>query len=250
MKQLLIRADDLGFSEAVNYGIEKSVKEGLIRSVGIMTNMQAAEHGVKLLAGTEVCFGQHTNICAGFPLSDPSRIPSLVQENGEFRRSSEYRRYFKEGKDFVVLDEVILEIEAQYEQFKKLTGRKPEYFEGHAVASNNFFKGLQIVAERHGLPYLPLTFEPAAFKNSVIRVQMKSMDPDYDPSAFMKYVADHLEEGITDTFICHPGYLDAYILEHSSLTVPRTKEVKMLTDKNIEEYLKERNIRLVTYADL
>ncbi|MCR5229384.1 MAG: ChbG/HpnK family deacetylase, partial [Solobacterium sp.] len=106
MKQLLIRADDLGFSEAVNYGIEKTVKEGLIRSVGIMTNMPAASHGVRLLDGCDVCYGQHTNICAGFPLSDPAVIPSLVQENGEFRTSSEYRKAYKEGRDFVVLDEV------------------------------------------------------------------------------------------------------------------------------------------------
>ena len=28
MKKILLRADDLGYSEAVNYGIEKSVKEG------------------------------------------------------------------------------------------------------------------------------------------------------------------------------------------------------------------------------
>ena len=30
MKKILLRADDLGYSEAVNYGIEKSVKEGLL----------------------------------------------------------------------------------------------------------------------------------------------------------------------------------------------------------------------------
>ena len=32
--KLIIRADDIGYSEAVNYGIEKSVKDGLIRSAG------------------------------------------------------------------------------------------------------------------------------------------------------------------------------------------------------------------------
>ena len=31
MIKLLLRADDLGYSEAVNYGIEKTVREGLIR---------------------------------------------------------------------------------------------------------------------------------------------------------------------------------------------------------------------------
>ena len=38
--KLIMRADDLGFSEAVNLGIYKAVKEGVITSVGMMTNME------------------------------------------------------------------------------------------------------------------------------------------------------------------------------------------------------------------
>ena len=30
--QMILRADDIGYSEAVNYGIEKTVKEGLVRT--------------------------------------------------------------------------------------------------------------------------------------------------------------------------------------------------------------------------
>ena len=44
MKKLLLRADDLGYSEAVNYGIEKSIRQGLIRSLGVMVNMPATQH--------------------------------------------------------------------------------------------------------------------------------------------------------------------------------------------------------------
>lgn len=130
MKRLLIRADDLGYSEGVNCGIAKTVKHGLIRSAGVMTNIPTAVHGLDLLKGRELCLGQHTNICTGRPLSDPKKIPSLCQENGEFHTSREYRMVAKQGKDFVVLDEAILEIEAQYRKFKKLTGKEPGYFEG------------------------------------------------------------------------------------------------------------------------
>ena len=34
MKRLLIRADDIGYSYAVDLGIARSVNEGLVRSVG------------------------------------------------------------------------------------------------------------------------------------------------------------------------------------------------------------------------
>lgn len=39
----------------------------------------------------------------------------------------------------------VAEIEAQYKKFIELVGRKPDYFEGHAVMSDNFEKGLRIV---------------------------------------------------------------------------------------------------------
>ena len=40
MKRLLLRADDLGYSDGVNCGIAAAVQAGLIRSVGVMTNMR------------------------------------------------------------------------------------------------------------------------------------------------------------------------------------------------------------------
>ena len=65
VQQILIRADDLGYCEAVNYGIAKTVREGIVRSVGVMPNMPAAMQGISLLEGCDVCLGQHTNICVG-----------------------------------------------------------------------------------------------------------------------------------------------------------------------------------------
>ena len=82
MKRLLIRADDLGYSQGVNCGIAATVAAGLVRSVGVMTNMPDAVHGLGLLAGHPVCLGQHTNICVGRPLTDPARIPSLCTPEG------------------------------------------------------------------------------------------------------------------------------------------------------------------------
>ena len=141
MKQILVRADDLGYSRGVNYGIMDSVRHGIVRSVGLMPNMPEAKNGFDLIKDLDVCIGQHTNICVGKPLCDPKDIPSLVDENGNFKSSKTYR---SAKEDFVDLEEVVLEIEAQYEKFKEITGRKPGYFEGHAVASDNFFKGLEI----------------------------------------------------------------------------------------------------------
>lgn len=248
MKRLLIRADDLGFSEGVNYGIYKTVKDGIIRTVGLMTNMPSAEQGYNLIRDYNVCLGQHTNICVGKPLTDPDRIPSLVGSDGEFKPSREYR---KAQNDFVNLDEVILEIEAQYQRFVEITGRQPDYFEGHAVKSDNFFQGLQIVAERHGLSYLPFSVNsPVLFKTSTLYMYMDSMKADYVPFSSLKNCLEHAHEDGVEMFVCHPGYLDAYILNKSSLTIPRALEVEMLCAEETKQYLSEQDVQLITYCDL
>ena len=249
MKHLMIRADDLGYSEAVNYGIAKTVREGIIKNVGFMVNMPTSTHGYDLIKNEDVCLGQHTNICVGRPIADPSLIPSIVQENGEFKTSGEYR---KSKNDFVVLEEVIIEIEAQYEKFKEITGREPQYFEGHAIESENFLKGLEIVAKKHDLKYSGISFDgrPIMVNGKKVYMWMESMQKNYNPEVTFKRMVENSHEDAFDMMILHPGYLDSYILNHSSLTIPRTLEVEFATGSEIIKYLNENNIELYTYDEL
>lgn len=146
--KLIIRADDLGYSEAVNFGILKAVNGGVVTSVGMMPNMDSVQQGYELIKNYDIALGQHTNICVGKPLSDPKLIPSLVQENGEFCSSREIRA---RKEDTINVEECEIEIEAQLQRFIEITGKNPDYFEGHAVFSDNFFKALENVAKRYGL---------------------------------------------------------------------------------------------------
>ena len=80
---------------------------------------------------------------------------------------------------------------------------------------------------------------------------MDSMKPDYDPFESLKaaVLKDYGDRGCC-MFVCHPGYLDDYILRTSSLTVARTKEVAMACDPQVRQWLKDNGIELVTYDDL
>ena len=254
MKKLVIRADDIGYSEAVNLGIAKSVKDGLISSAGLMPNMPWAEHGLKLLEGLDVVIGQHTNMCLEKPCADPALIPSLLDENGNLKSSRTYRTAFKNGEDFVAVEEAVIEIEAQYHRFLELVGRKPSYFEAHAVMSRNLFKALEIVAEKYDLPYQKVSFDgtPTEFdKKPVVMLPMGSMSPDYDPfETLKKGVLEYAREDMPSVFVCHPGYIDNYLLKNSSLTLNRAKEVEMLCDPAVRQWLDENGVQLVNYDDI
>lgn len=248
MKRLMVRADDLGFSKGINYGILETVKNGVIKNIGFMVNMPDSLHGYNLVKDYDICLGQHTNICVGKPISDPSLIPSLVQENGDFKSSKTYR---SSKEDFVVLEEAIIEVEAQYQRFKEITGKEPAYFEAHAVMSQNLMKAIEIVGNNHHLKVLGFAIgdKPLLFNGQTMYMYMDSMFPNYNPLESFKKMAKEAKEGY-NMMVCHPGYLDHYIMSVSSLTTPRTLEVDMLCSEELKDYLKENNIELYTYDDV
>ena len=249
MAKLLIRADDLGYSEAFNYGLARAVKSGIVRCVGVMPNMEWAEHGVRLLDGTDVTFTIHANICQGRPITDPKLVPSLVDENGFFKDKSLYR---EAKEDFVVLDEVIMEVEAQYQRLVELTGKKPFMVEAHAVPSNNFNMALNIVGQRHGLK--TMGFVPGRgpkIGDTVLKFSMDSGNPDYVPFESLKKAAlQPMAEDEACMMVLHPGFVDEYVLTTSYITTQRALEVAMAINPEVPKWCEENGVQLITYADL
>lgn len=248
MKKLILRADDLGFSRAINYGIYDAVQAGLIQSVGVMVNMDATGHGVKLLKDCKnCCFGLHTNFCAGKPVSAPESVPSLVDENGLFYSSSKYRNA---GEDFITYEDAKTEIHAQYSRFTELFGGKPAYFEAHAVKSRVMMEALEDYAEEHHLLY-HAPFAALVVKEHKVPMYLGDIaNPDYDPWQELRNCALSLEEDVPQMYVFHPGYLDQTILNMSSLTINRTKEAAMLTDPKTKAYLEEQGVCLYSYRTI
>ena len=256
MKQLLIRADDIGYSYAVNLGIARAVNEGLVRSAGLMPNMPEAARGWEWIKDADIAIGQHTNLCLGTPCSDPSRIPSLLDENGQFKSSRTYREAFKEGREIVRLEEAVFEVEAQLERFREIVGKDPEYFEAHAIMNENIAAAIGIVGKRHGLKVQIASFDPTKVVrcgNTDVHMALEDMLPpeQYDPAEFIRRTVENMADGETYVLVFHPGYLDAFILNNSSLTVNRTKEVDALIDPELRAWLEAQDdLKLITYRDL
>ena len=258
MKQLLVRADDLGYSYAVNLGIARTVREGLVRSVGLMPNMPEAAHGWEWVRSADIAIGQHTNLCLGTPCADPALIPSLVDAHGRLKSSRTYRACAAKGVDFVDFDEAVLETEAQLVRFREVVGRNPDYFEAHAVQSATLMAAIHDVAERHGLREQPI---PAGFDFSIGMIVGRTpchiagpdmVPPDgYDPWASLKEIVRAMPYGDTCVCVFHPGYLDSFILDTSTLTTNRARSVDMLCDPAMREWLEgQPDLRLVDYRDL
>ena len=249
MKKILVRADDLGYCEAVNYGIARAVKSGIIRCVGVMANMEWAEHGVRLLDGEPVIFTLHSNISQGRPITDPKLIPSMVEESGEFRDNQFYRTA---TADPVVLEEAVLELEAQFQRLVELTGRKPYCVERHAVPSENYIKAMQIVAERNGVPFMY-----ADPKNPVQlgNYKLKSiLDGEYFRQtpfeAFKRGALMEMAEDECCLMVTHPGYVDTFVYETSFINRRRAEEVAFAINPEVPKWCEENGVQLLTYADL
>ena len=62
-------------------------------------------------------------------------------------------------------------------------------------------------------------------------------------------MVDEAKDGF-NMMVCHPGYLDHYIMSVSSLTTPRVLEADFLTSEELKVYIKENDIHLYTYDEV
>lgn len=247
--KLIVRADDLGFSEGVNCGIAKAVKDGVVTAVGMMSNMKSANHGYQLIKHENIALGLHCNICAGRPLSDPAMIPSLVQTNGDFCFSKDIRN---RESDTIVIEEAEREIEAQLEKFVEITGRYPDYFEGHAVFSKNFFIAIENVARRHHLFFEnPIIDKNWEIENDIFGFPFAQLDEHglYDPRQYMEDHLSLIQNSPCAIVVFHPGYLDQYILDHSSFTMIRAMECEFLCSDWLKQWIVDHRIELVDFRN-
>lgn len=245
-RYVIMRADDLGFSEAVNFGIAKTVEEGPVRTIGLMVNMDAAEHGLRLVEGKGCCLGLHSNISVGRPVCPPGEVPTLVGSDGQFHPSSRYRS----GEDFASGEDLYREITAQYKRYLELVGKKPSYFEAHAVMCKNLDVVLREIAREHGLLYQPPFSGMDVGGRAVKMCAMHSMEEGYDARAAVRQELSRISDGSVYVYVCHPGYLDKYLWDHSSLRLPRMDEVDMLCDPGLREWMDREGVRAMTYDDL
>ena len=259
-KKLIVVADDFGFSEASSLGAIKAFKEGVVTTLSLMPNMDAAKFAVDLARkeAPMACLVQHTNFVQGRPCSKPEDIPSMVDGNGMFYRSNMWKSESPDDKKcvgtvIVSKEDCEKETLAQLERFKDLVGTYPIHFEGHSVvtkAINSAFAEVSRKMKIHSSALPEVETERLNIAHEML-FDLKN------PFALMERLK--VENFLNDDFGLlsnpyeinvlhfHPGYLDAYLLDSTSLTLPRCRDIEVLCDPRVRTWLSEHDIELVDF---
>ena len=85
MKNLIVNADDLGWTDGVNRGILEAFHHGIVTSTSLLANGAAFAGGVEAARSAPgLGVGVHLNLSNGPPIADRETVSTLLNDGGEF----------------------------------------------------------------------------------------------------------------------------------------------------------------------
>ena len=130
MKQLIVNADDLGLTPAVNRGVVRAFQDGIVTSASLLVTGSAFEDAVALAQqNPKLDVGLHLALVEERAVLGPDVLPTVVDESGRFpRTSAEFIQRALLGG--ISWHEVEQEIAAQIALFEK-TGLRLSHLNSH-----------------------------------------------------------------------------------------------------------------------
>jgi chitin disaccharide deacetylase len=287
VRNLIVNADDLGWTEGVNRGIAEAHLHGIVTSASLLANGRAFESAVKLALTTPgLGVGVHLNLSDGAPAADPETITSVVNDRGELSGGPE-NLLLRLARRSLRLEEVESEWDAQIQKIRDV-GIRPTHLDGHKHVQMlpGLFDIALGLAKRHAIPAIRISLEDSRLRTALSSgapsggVVMKQgfqarglkllardareqaerwgiAGADYfcgiaQTGAFTREgvlrLLQILPEGTTE-LMCHPGYVDAE-LENSPtrLKACREAELAIFTDTQVRNLVASQGIRLIDYA--
>lgn len=260
--KLLVQGDDFGFTRGVTLGIVDSIDRGILRNTGLFTNMPATEFAVSFMKDRpHVCFGIDFNIVSGRSVCNPNEIPHLVDENGEFIRSSvrvnDPLFQTEEGRrEMFPFDEVYKELRAQYDRYVELVGSKPGYLHPHSLMHESYMEAISQIAKEETLPFSMEILQEyeMGFGLDVKKLQKKEFNfLDQLNKDAIGNVLNNSEELLSKEYAMvggHPGYIDAELLGLTTLSLERCRDAEMCISPEIKKWVEDNDVELITYYDL
>ena len=153
---LLINADDFGMYRAINEGVARAFKEGIVQSTSLMVPCPGAPQAMQLIKEyPDIRFGVHLSVIRDIahyrwpPLTPKEKVPSLLDEDGNFYHIEQMSAMLERAK----LDELEVEFRAQIEAVLA-ANLKPTHVDWHCLHSGgraDIFDLTMGLAKEYGL---------------------------------------------------------------------------------------------------
>jgi predicted glycoside hydrolase/deacetylase ChbG (UPF0249 family) len=246
---LIVNADDIGRTSGINAGVFDAHRRGIVTSATLMVAYPAAvEAAADLAAHPDLGIGLHVAMTGGPPVLPPERLPSLVDASGRLPRGPE-------GLAPADPAEVMAEVRAQFDRFRRLTGRLPTHLDGHHHCHRvpAVLEAVVTVAAEHGLPVRDAgpTIR-ARLEREGVPTTDRFVNRFYGDEVRLEALLEilgALEPGTTEV-MCHPGLADEELVASSTYTVEREREIELLTHPEVVRAAGRPGIRLGHWGDL
>lgn len=253
--KLLINADDFGLSRGQNYGIIDCFTNGVVRSTTLLSTGNEFEHACTLAKNNpSLDLGIHLSLDLGKPILDKKKIPSLVNQEGDFKR------YPLELNEIVVNEiEVYLEWRAQIEKALE-AGLNPTHMDSHHhihMMHNLFPIYIQLASEfQLAIRFHPRKWTQKEIAESHFLLEKVVFAKGFINSFYAKNITSAFFEELDETnpniyeMMCHPAYLDQWILGNSSYNIERGIEAETLQSEETKRILNEKKIEVISFNQL
>jgi hopanoid biosynthesis associated protein HpnK len=288
LKNLIVNADDLGWTAGVNRGIAEAHRNGIVTSTSLLSNGTAFEQGVEMARATPgLGVGVHLNLSDGVPVAPPELVTSLLNDDGVFEGGPE-TLLLRMARRALVLNEIEQEWDAQIAKIRA-AGIEPTHLDGHKHVHMlpGLFEIALRLAKRHGIGAVRVSHEASSLRTAlsagegqhagVVMKQgvqargLKLLARDAREMAERAGIATadyfcgiaqtgeltregvaqllrNLPDGTTE-LMCHPGYVDSDLEKSPTrLQDSRRIEMEILTDTAIRNLVASQGIRLIDYA--
>lgn len=282
IRRLIVNADDLGLTPAVNDGIFNAHDHGILTSASLFANAPATVGAIER-AGSRPALGigVHLALVDGAPMLPPGRVPTLIAHDERFHSS--WRPFIVaclQGK--VALAEVEQELAAQVDRVHSAGSRLTHLdMHKHVHGYPPIFEIVVRLAKRFGIPTVRIPYErwspvygdetqrrtarrqsllnvamlPWARRDRAIADKYGVKSPDFIGRIHtgvlsLESVAEplrRLRPGVTELMV-HPGYVDAALrATPTRLLQSRADEVRLLSSLLVKYVLSNEAIQLVRH---
>lgn len=252
VKRLIVNADDLGRARGINAGIVRAYRDGIVTAATLMVSAPASAAAGRLareLPGLDV--GVHLALTYGRPITEPARIPSLVEAGGAFPTKPEAFL----GTRRAAADEALVEYRAQYERARDLLDRAPSHLDSHhwlhdepalEWAITELARETGAAVRQHSAPQRD-RFRAAGLRTPDVFRREFQHGGHVDVPHLIALLGE-TADGVTE-LMCHPGEPDAELVATSAYAADRPVELATLCDPAVAAAVRELGITLATFAD-